>query len=113
MRAAFDVAGRMVRAGIHGSALSAAATQLFPASTGQGSLEAARAGDDPIDANGNVISGEVDVQGDPWNAPAWWAASSSLTAWSGGQWMGTIWTGDGWVSDPSGLSSARWSSDSW
>jgi serine protease AprX len=77
--------------------------------TGQGSPEAAQGGDDPTDADGNVISGEGDIQGIAWNAPDWWAASSSLTAWSGGQWMGTTWTRDGWVSDPSGLSSARWS----
>src|SRR5450631_223145 len=110
---AFDLASHIVKTNANGAALKAAAVQSFAPATGQGSLDAARGGDVPLDADGNPISGEVDIQGNPWNAPAWWQASSSLTAWSGGQWMGTTWTGDGWTIDPSGLSSARWSSARW
>jgi serine protease AprX len=113
MQHAFDLASHIVKTNANGAALKAAAVQSFAPATGQGSLDAARGGDVPLDADGNPISGEVDIQGNPWNAPAWWQASSSLTAWSGGQWMGTTWTGDGWIIDPSGLSSARWSSARW
>jgi serine protease AprX len=109
---AFDLAGHILGTDGTGTTLRAAAVQSFAPATGQGSLDAARGGTVPVDANGNVISGEVDIQGNPWNAPAWWQASTSLTAWSGGQWMGTTWTGDGWTSG-SGLSSARWSSARW
>ena len=110
---AFDLAGHIIKANAKGARLKAAAVQSFTPATGQGFLDAARGADLPMDADGNVISGEFDIQGNPWNAPAWWQASTSLTAWSGGQWMGTTWTGDGWASDDSGLSSARWSSARW
>jgi serine protease AprX len=113
MAHAFDLAGHILGTDATGTTLRAAAVQYFAAASGQGSLDAARGGTVPVDADGNVISGEVDIQGNPWNAPAWWQASSSLTAWSGGQWMGTTWTGDGWTTDASALSSARWSSARW
>jgi serine protease AprX len=109
---AFDLAGHLVKANARGATLKAAAVQSFAAATGQGRLDAARGSELPLDADGAVISGEFDVQGIPWNAPAWWKASTSLTAWSGGQWMGTTWTGDDWADD-AGLSSARWSSARW
>jgi serine protease AprX len=113
MAHAFDLAGHILGTDGTGTTLRAAAVQSFAAASGQGSLDAARGGTVPVDADGNVISGEVDIQGNPWNAPAWWQASSSLTAWSGGQWMGTTWTGDGWTTDAGALSSARWSSARW
>ncbi len=110
---AFNVAGHLVRTNAKGTALKAAAVQSFPAATGQGMLDAARGPDVPVDADGIEISGEFDIQGIPWNAQAWWQASTSLTAWSGGKWMGTTWTGDSWATDGSGLDSARWSSARW
>jgi serine protease AprX len=110
---AFKVAGHLVKSNPKGAKLRAEAAQAFDPSTGQGSIDAARGAIVPVDADGVEISGEVDIQGIAWNAPAWWAASSSLTAWSGGQWMGTTWTGDGWMSDDSGMASARWSSARW
>jgi Subtilisin-like serine proteases len=113
MHGAFDLASHIVRADATGATLRAAAVQSFAPATGQGSLDAARGGTVPVDADGNVISGEVDIQGNPWDASAWWHASSSLAAWSGGEWMGTTWTGDGWTVDGSGLTSARWSSARW
>jgi len=113
MNDAFSLAKHIVKSNANGARLKAAAVQSFAPATGQGLLDAARGADVPLGADGNVISGEFDIQGNPWNAPAWWQASTSLTAWSGGQWMGTTWTGDGWVSDGSGLSSARWSSARW
>ena len=92
--------------------LQAFATQSYPTSTGQGSLDAARGGAGLVDDSGTPITGEVDAQGNPWDAAAWWAATSTLSTWSGGSWMGVTWTGDGWSSDP-GLASARWSSARW
>ena len=99
-----------------------AATQTWPTSTGQGSIEAARGGSDLVDPSGQVISGEVDVQGMPWNPAAWWAASSTLTAWNGGLWDGATWTGSSWASlggwdgarwDASRWSASRWSASRW
>jgi serine protease AprX len=113
MQNAFNLAGHIVGTDPKGTPLRAAAVQSFAPASGQGSLDAARGGTVPVDADGNVISGELDIQGNPWNAAAWWQASSTLTAWSGGQWMGTTWTGNGWTSAGSGLSSARWSSARW
>ncbi|HZZ95925.1 MAG TPA: S8 family serine peptidase [Jatrophihabitantaceae bacterium] len=88
-------------------------TQTFPASTGLGSLQAARGSDQLVDADGNPFVGEVDIQGNPWNAAAWWAAASSGTSWSGGNWMGVPWTGAGWDPTGDGTQSARWSSARW
>lgn len=87
-------------------------TQSWPASTGQGSIEAARGGSHLVDADGNELSGEIDVQGQPWQPARWWAATTSLTAWQGGSWNGAVWTGDGWAS-PGGWTSARWTSARW
>ncbi|MCW2541120.1 MAG: aprX [Frankiales bacterium] len=88
-------------------------TQSFPIATGQGSIDAARGGYSLVDADNNVLSGEVDVQGNPWLPATWWAASSSLTSWSGGLWLGQIWTGNGWQPAGSDAASARWSSARW
>lgn len=90
-----------------------AAAQDFSISTGQGSLDEARGGDNLIDADGVRLTGEIDVQGNPWDAPAWWSASSGLSSWVGGDWMGATWTGSGWASQTDGLESARWSAARW
>lgn len=96
------------------AAMSAAAVQAFPISTGQGSLDAARGGSVELDADGQPITGEVDVQGEPWDPARWWQASSTLTAWNGGQWLGETWTGDGWqTTGADGTSPARWWSARW
>jgi serine protease AprX len=87
--------------------------QTFPVSTGQGSLDAARGGDSLVDADGVPLTGEIDVQGNPWDAAAWWAASSGLTSWVGGDWMGSTWTGSDWAGASDDLDSARWSSARW
>jgi serine protease AprX len=93
--------------------LARSADQDFPVSTGQGSLDAARGGDALVDADGVPLTGEIDVQGNPWDAAAWWAASSTLTSWVGGDWMGSTWTGSGWAGAGDDLESARWSSARW
>ena len=93
--------------------LRAAAVQRFPSSTGQGSIDAARGGSWLVDAGGNVLSGEIDVQGNTWHPATWWAATSTLSAWSGGRWLGTTWTGNNWLPASAGWSSSRWSSSRW
>jgi serine protease AprX len=113
VRAAMDAAVHIVN-GLKGSmAPAAAARQTFATSDGLGSIDAARGGSVLVDAEGNEIDGEIDAQGNPWDAAAWATASASLTAWSGGQWMGATWAGDGWQPDAAGLASARWSSARW
>ncbi len=110
--AAFDAANRLLGTDGTATTMRAAAVQSFARSTGQGSLEAARGGSVLVDADGNDLAGEIDVQGNAWDAAAWWSATSTLTSWSGGRWLGTTWTGDDWSTD-GGLSSARWSSARW
>ena len=88
------------------------AAQTAPAATGTGSLEAARAGNDLTDPDtGAILTGEVDVQGQPFTAAAWDAASVAGTAWTGGLWNGARWNADSWSA--AGWSSARWSDSSW
>ena len=38
-----------------------------------------------VDAASNDLTGEVDVQGNTWGPAAWWQATSTVSAWSGGQ----------------------------
>ncbi len=89
-----------------------AATQTFPVARGTGSLEAARGGANLVDPETQqVLSGEVDVQGVPWDATTWSQESAQGTSWSGGTWSRARWSGDGWTS--SGWARARWSGTSW
>lgn len=117
-----DVAAALAAARVSGSGSTwkgvggksaSAATQSYPISTGQGSLQDARGGSVLVDADGNPLAGEVDVQGNAWNPAAWWAAASTGQSWSGGSWMGVTWTGDSWTTSNDGLSSARWASARW
>jgi serine protease AprX len=110
---ALDVAAHLVGTDNTAANLRAAAVQNYLVATGSGSIDAARGGSLLVDADGNDLSGEVDVMGNAWDGAGWYAASSSLSAWTGGQWMGTTWTGDGWSTDTDPLSSARWSSARW
>src|SRR5450631_4108238 len=110
---ALDAASHLTGTDKTAASLRAAAVQGFPSSTGQGSIDAARGGSVVVDAAGNDLSGEIDVQGNPWNPAAWWSATSTLSAWSGGQWLGVTWTGDNWAPASGGLSSHRWSTAEW
>jgi serine protease AprX len=87
-------------------------TQAWPTSNGHGSIEDARGGYHLVDPQGEVLSGEIDVQGMPWDPAAWWAASSTLTAWNGGVWNGATWTGSGWAST-GGWDGSRWDGSRW
>lgn len=110
---ALDLAADMVGGKPKAAALRAAAVQTFPESTGQGSIDAARGGSAIVDPDGNLLTGEIDVQGNPWDAARWWQASSTLTSWSGGSYLGATWTGDGWATNSDNLSGARWSGARW
>ncbi len=91
-------------------AAPANATQAWPLSTGDGSLEAAR-GDLHIVINGQVIEGEMTVLGTRWTGTRWtgtrWTDSTwTGTRWTDGSWMGTRWTGSTW-------SGTRWTGTRW
>jgi serine protease AprX len=110
---ALGVASHLVGTGGGDTTRRAAAVQTFPRSTGQGSIDAARGGSVLVDPEGLDLIGEIDVQGNTWNAAAWWQATSSLSAWSGGDWLGVTWTGDDWLPASGSLTSSRWSSSRW
>jgi serine protease AprX len=80
--------------------------QTWPSSDGSGSLEAARGSAHVTDPDGNVLQGEVDVQGTTWSGTTW-----SGTTWSGGQWNGTTWSGTTWSNDA--WDGTTWSGTTW
>jgi serine protease AprX len=110
-------------------------------STGLGSLEGSRGRfhvETDLDGDGrpDLVEGEIDVLGDPWDSTSWsstswssipwsstswsslisendgWASTSwSSTSWSGMEWSSTSWSSNGWGS--SSWSSTSWSSTSW
>jgi serine protease AprX len=89
-----------------------AAQQDYALATGTGSLQEARGDAVLVDpATGDVLSGEVDVQGVPWDASTWAQQSAAGTSWSGGLWSRARWSGDGWMDH--GWARARWSGTSW
>jgi serine protease AprX len=100
-----------------GSPKSSLPPQTFDKATGTGSIEAARGGSNLIDLQtGDVLNGEVDAQGLPFDSALWAASSSAGAAWIGGVWNGAQWTGDTWDASLSAGStwlSARWSSARW
>jgi serine protease AprX len=92
-----------------------AVKQTWPASSGLGSLEAAR-GDDHISDNNVDLTGEQDVFGSPWSAAGWSAASSSGSAWSGGVFHGSTWAGGCWCGvswTPRTWSDVSWQGADW
>ena len=89
-----------------------AATQRHAQATGRGSLDAARGAVYLVNPEtGDKLSGEVDVQGMPWDGEAWFAESANGVSWSGGTWNRARWSGDGWTS--TGWARARWSGTMW
>jgi serine protease AprX len=88
-------------------------TSTPPSSTGLGSLEASRGGEHVVDpTTGDVLSGELDAQGVPWDGAAWARSSTLGKAWSkGGVWNGHVWTTDNW--DHGQVQAAAWSGSSW
>jgi serine protease AprX len=92
------------------SAATPNVTQTWPASTGTGSLDAARGGTF-VTVNGSVLKGEITVNGAPWPGARWtgarWTAGSWDGArWTGGTWLGARWTGARWTG-------AQWTGATW
>src|SRR4051812_7020405 len=86
--------------------------QDFAPAAGTGSLEQARGGANLQDPeSGELLSGEVDVQGMAWDGDTWSQESAAGRSWSGGTWSRARWSGDGWTS--TGWARARWSGTSW
>jgi serine protease AprX len=90
----------------------AAYKQSWSASSGTGTLEAARGGSHVSDPdNGQILSGEQDIFGVAWDAPTWAADSFQRRSWSGGTWRGSEWAGSGWSG--SSWAAVDWSRRSW
>jgi len=94
------------------SAPTPVAAQLYPASTGTGSLEQARGTAHVADPeNGTELTGELDIMGQPWKALTWAAASTAGTAWTGGTWNGRVWSGAAWTG--TSWAARTWSGAAW
>jgi serine protease AprX len=98
------------------SMLPVFATQTARPATGLGSLDAARGTSIQLVDDDVTLQGEVDVMGQPWNAPQWAAATKLGRAWNGGWWNGSEWTGNafttaGWAA--AGWAGTAWSGRSW
>jgi serine protease AprX len=102
----------LISSGLLASAPSA--KQTFPPSTGTGPVEAAR-GNDHVTLDGVQLTGEKDIFGAAFSAPAWATASGAGTSWSGGKWMGIDWTGDAWTTAGGvpAWSGRAWSGRAW
>ena len=80
-------------------------------STGSGSLERSRGRfhvETDLDGDGvaDLVEGELDVLGDPWDSTSW-----SSTSWSSTSWSSTTWSS--LIAENAGWSSTSWSSTSW
>ena len=95
-------------------------------STGLGTLEGSRGRfhvETDLDGDGkpDLVFGEQDVLGDPWDSTSWSSTSWSSTSWSSTSWSSLIAENSGWSSTSwsstswSGMdwSSTSWSSNSW
>ena len=91
------------------AAATPATTQTWLASSGTGTLEAAR-GTSHVVSNSKPLSGESTVWG-ALSTATWAPKSAAQTAWVGGLWMGYRLTGDGWTG--SSWASKTWASAAW
>jgi serine protease AprX len=92
-----------------GAPLPAVYTQLWPRSTGTGSLEKSRGTAHVTDPDAGVdLIGEKDIMGQPWNGTTWAAKATTGTAWTGGTWNSSIWSGGAF-----GTGTASWSGVTW
>jgi serine protease AprX len=103
-----------------GAALPASAAQPFAASTGLGTLEAARGGAH-VQVGGVDLTGERDAFGAAWSASAWAAAATAGTTWTGGaaaaggSWSTWAWLGSSLAGTATGggATSTGWSGRFW
>ncbi|MCU1498176.1 MAG: peptidase and in kexin sedolisin [Acidimicrobiales bacterium] len=87
-------------------------TQALPASTGLGTLEAAR-GTVHVVLDGEALTGEIDAQSGAWRPSVWAPLSAAGTAWSGGTWNANVWTGTTWASGDPSWTGRTWKSAAW
>jgi hypothetical protein len=93
-------------------------------STGTGSIEASRGslhvyadlpqdglGANDADGQLDLVQGEIDALGNPWNATGWSATGWSATGWSGTAWASVAWSATGWSG--TGWAATGWSGTSW
>jgi serine protease AprX len=86
--------------------------QQFSQSSGSGSLETARGGMNVVaQANGAVLSGEMDIMGNAFDTTGMAAQEANTSAWNGGSFNGAGWSGAGWSG--AGWSGAAWSGAGW
>ena len=98
----------------------------FARSSGLGSLEGSRGRfhvETDLDGDGqpDLVQGELDVLGVPWDSTSWSSTSWSSTTWSSTSWASLIAHNPGWASTSwsstswsgMGWSSTSWSSTSW
>jgi subtilisin family serine protease len=98
-----------------------AVTQDWAPATGLGSLEGARGSLHVQTDDDQIVEGEYDIMGAPWDAASWSAASWSGSSWNGGSWNGNDWTGGCWCAaswsgnawEAASWSAASWSAASW
>jgi serine protease AprX len=88
--------------------------QLWPRSTGTGSLEKSRGTAHVTDPYAGVdLIGEKDIMGKPWYASVWAAKASTGTAWTGGTWNSTVWTGSAFGTGTSSWTGVSWTGSNW
>jgi len=103
----------------------------LPHAVGDGSLEQSRGNvhvlaDLDGDGSSELVAGEIDVLGDPWDSNSWssnsWSSNSwsslisendgwSSNSWSSNSWSGMCWNSNSWSSNS--WSSIAWSSIAW
>jgi serine protease AprX len=86
------------------------ATQVWPRSSGLGSLELARGTAHLADGD-VVLSGEQDIFGTAWDPATWATLAAQGTTWSGGDWLGKTWSGGCWCG--SSWTGKTWSGATW
>jgi serine protease AprX len=86
------------------------ARQSFAPSTGTGTLEGSR-GDAHLTLGGVTLTGEKDINGQPFNAASMAAAEAAGSSWAGGTWNGKSWAGSSWAG--SSWAGSSWAGSSW
>jgi serine protease AprX len=81
------------------------AKQLYPQSTGLGSLEGSR-GPVHLVKNGVALQGEQDIFGARFNAAPMAAVEAAGNSWQGGTWNGNQWAGNEWQGN-------EWQGNAW
>jgi serine protease AprX len=107
-------AGELNIKGALSAVLPTVYTQLWPRSTGTGSLEKSRGTAHVTDPDAGVdLIGETDIMGQPWTAATWAAKASTGTAWTGGTWNNSVWTGTAFGTGTTSWTGVSWTGSNW